>query len=203
VSSGAIDVKRRTIWLVTVVGVLLAAGAVYAGWTAAFSPKAATLPGFGGPFKLTDQDGRTVTDADFRGKWLLVYFGYTHCPDACPTALNAIAEALDRLGPTRDRLQPVFITLDPERDTPEVLKTYTSAFQAGIVGLTGSPTQIQAIARAYRITYRKHPQPEDDDYTVDHTSVIFLIDPTGKPVSLFSHETPPDRLSHRLKAAIG
>jgi cytochrome oxidase Cu insertion factor (SCO1/SenC/PrrC family) len=115
VSSGATDVKRRAIWLVTVVGVLLAAGAVYAGWTAAFSPKAATLPGFGGPFKLTDQDGRTVTDADFRGKWLLVYFGYTHCPDACPTALNAIAEALDRLGPTRDRLQPLFITLDPER----------------------------------------------------------------------------------------
>jgi protein SCO1 len=200
------DAKRRTAWLATLVGVLVAAAATYAGFgglTAAFAPKAPTLSGFGGPFRLTDQDGRVVTDADFHGKWLLLYFGYTHCPDACPTALNAIAEALDRLGPTRDKIRPVFVTLDPERDTPEVLKSYTSAFQAGVVGLTGSPAQIQMVAKEYRITYRKHPEPKGDDYTVDHTSIIFLIDPKGKPVSLFSHETPPDRLSRRLKETIG
>jgi protein SCO1/2 len=202
------DVKWRAVWL-AVVAVALAAAAAIAyvsrgGVTAAFdAPKTQTISGFGGPFRLTDQDGRVVTDNDFRGKWLLLYFGYTHCPDACPTALNSIAEALDQLGPTRDKIQPVFITLDPERDTPEILRSYTSAFQAGIVGLTGSPAQIQTVAKEYRITYLRHPEPARDDYSVDHTSIIFLIDPAGRPVSLFSHEAPPDRLARQIKAKVG
>lgn len=200
--------SRRNIWLIAAAGAIVAAGAisypiVATVTTRSEAPNTATLSGFGGPFKLTDQDGRVVTDADFHGKWLLLYFGYTHCPDACPTALNSIAEMLDQLGPTREKIQPIFITLDPERDTPATLKEYTRAFQARILGLTGTPEQIGAVAKEYRIAYEKHPIPEDNDYSIDHTSVIFLIDPLGHPVALFSHETPPDRMAHRIKEAIG
>lgn len=162
----------------------------------------AILSGIGGPFKLVDQNGRTVTDADFRGKWLLIYFGYTHCPDACPTALNAIAEALDRLGPDRKKIQPLFVTLDPERDTPAVLKDYTAAFQSNILGLTGSAEQIAAAAREYRIAFEKHPTG-DGDYGIDHSSLIFLVDPAGKANAFFSDQTAPDRLARRLGEAVG
>ncbi len=165
-------------------------------------PHATIISGIGGPFKLVDQNGRTVTDADFRGKWLLIYFGYTHCPDACPTALNAMAEALDRLGPARDKIQALFVTLDPERDTPAVLKDYTAAFQANILGLTGSLEQIAAAAREYRIAFEKHPTG-DGDYGIDHSSLIFLVDPAGKPEAFFSDQTAPDRLARRLGEAIG
>jgi protein SCO1/2 len=108
-------------------------------------------------FDLIDQDGRAVTPASFPDKWLLVYFGYTHCPDACPTALADIAEALDRLGARRAKVQPLFVTLDPERDTLDVLKPYTATFQAGIVGLTGAPERIAALAKAYHVEYRREP----------------------------------------------
>jgi protein SCO1/2 len=194
---------RRRLWFVTVaVAVVVAAIVAYATLgtltTSPAAPTTQTLSGFGGPFKLIDQDGRLVTDADFRGKWVLLYFGYTHCPDACPTALNTIAEALDQLGGAREKIQPLFITLDPERDTPVVLRDYTTAFQAGILGMTGSPEQIRAVAKTYRIAYEKHVVAEDQDYAVDHTSILFLLDPLGRPVSLFSHETPPDQLSRRM-----
>ena len=199
---------RRNIWLMAALGAIVAGAAIAYPLVATVTnrpvaPDAQKLLGFGGPFKLTDQDGRVVTDADFRGRWLLLYFGYTHCPDACPTALNSIAEALDQLGPSRQKMQPVFITLDPERDTPATLKEYTSAFQAGILGLTGTPEQIAATAKEYRITYEKHPIPENHDYSIDHTSIIFLVDPLGHPVDLFSHETPPDRMARRIKETMG
>ena len=153
----------------------------------------------GGPFTLVDQDGRTVTDETYRGKWLLVYFGYTHCPDTCPMALNNIAEALDRLDAgMRAKLQPIFITVDPERDTPAVMKDYVGAFEgAGIVGLSGSQQQVAAIETAYRI----HTQRHDDgngEYSVDHTSVIHIIDPAGRFVGLVSDLMPPERLAKRL-----
>ncbi len=162
-------------------------------------PQPVALSVFGGPFALTDQNGRVVTDADLRGRWTLLYFGYTHCPDACPTALNAIAEALDRLGSKRAKIAALFVTLDPERDTAAVLKDYTGAFRAGIVGLTGTPAQIAKVAGEYRISYEKHPLPEEDDYSIDHTSVIFLLDPQGRTVSMFSHETAPDRLAQAIQ----
>ena len=153
----------------------------------------------GGPFTLVDQDGRTVTDEAYRGKWLLVYFGYTHCPDTCPMALNNIAEALDRLDAgMRPKLQPIFITVDPERDTPAVMKDYVGAFEgAGIVGLSGSQQQVAAIETAYRI----HTQRHDDgngEYSVDHTSVIHIMDPDGRFVGLVSDLMPPERLAKRL-----
>jgi protein SCO1/2 len=201
------DANRRHFWLLSVASALVAAviayGAVWAVSTRSDAPRTATLPVLGGPFKLTDQDGRVVTDADFHGKWVLLYFGYTHCPDACPTAFNTIAEALDQLGSRREKIQPLFITLDPERDTPAVLREFTDAFRAGIVGLTGSPAQIEAVAKEYRIDYKKRPDPENNDYSIDHTSIIFLISPQGQTLSLFSHETPPDRMARRIKEAIG
>jgi protein SCO1/2 len=201
------ETNRRHVWLLAVASALAAAviayGTVWAVSMRSDAPRTAALPALGGPFKLTDQDGRVVSDADFHGKWVLLYFGYTHCPDACPTAMNTIAQALDQLGSRREQIQPLFITLDPERDTPAVLKEFTGAFQAGIVGLTGSPAQIQAVAKEYRIDYEKHPVPGSDDYAIDHSSIIFLIDPSGQPLSLFSHETPPDRMARRIKESLG
>jgi protein SCO1 len=152
----------------------------------------------GGPFQLVDQNGKTVTNADLKGKWLLVYFGYTHCPDACPTALNDISIALDELGPKRDTVRPVFITVDPERDTPEVLKSYVTAFDAPILALTGTPQEIAQAAKGYRVYYAKHPEA-GGDYSMDHSSVIYVMDPEGRFTASFTQENTPEQISERLK----
>lgn len=112
--------------------------------------------GIGGPFTLQDGSGKPVTDKDFRGKYMLVYFGYTFCPDVCPTTLNAVADAMDKLGPAASRIQPLFITVDPKRDTPTVVKQYAAAFGPSIEGLTGTPEEIAAVAKEYRVYYAEH-----------------------------------------------
>ncbi len=156
----------------------------------------------GGPFALQDGDGRTVTDAQFRGRWMMVYFGYTHCPDACPTALQDMANALDQLPPAkRNQVVPIFITVDPERDTPAVMKDYVAGFEAGIVALSGSPDQVAAAGRAYRVYAAKHPT-KDGGYDMDHSSIIYLMDPKGRFVANFTHETAPDRIAEKLKAVV-
>jgi protein SCO1/2 len=152
----------------------------------------------GGPFRLVDQNGKTVTDADLKGKWSLVYFGYTHCPDACPTALNDISIALDDLGSQRSAVRPVFITVDPERDTPEVLKSYVTSFDAPILALTGTPEEIAQAAKGYRVYYAKHPEP-GGDYSMDHSSVIYVMDPEGRFTASFTHENSPEEIAERLK----
>ena len=152
----------------------------------------------GGPFRLVDQNGKTVTDADLKGKWSLVYFGYTHCPDACPTALNDISIALDELGPKRDAVRPVFITVDPERDTAEVLKAYVTSFDAPIMALTGTPEEIAQAAKEYRVYYAKHPEA-GGDYSMDHSSVIYVMDPEGRFTASFTHEDTPEDIAERLK----
>ena len=153
--------------------------------------------GIGGPFALMDGNGRTVTDKDFRGKWMLVYFGYTHCPDACPTALNDIANALDLLGPGKRDVATVFVTVDPERDTPAIMKDYVSSFDTPITALSGSPAQIEAAMRAYRVYAAKHKTR--DGYDMDHSSIIYLMDKRGRFVANFTHETPPERIAAKLK----
>lgn len=153
----------------------------------------------GGPFSLLDGDGRTVTDQQFRGRWMLVYFGYTHCPDACPTALQDMANALDLLGPRRKDVAIVFISIDPERDTPALMKDYVAAFEANIVALSGSADAVAAAARGYRVYYAKHPT-KDGGYDMDHSSIIYLMDPKGQFVANFTHETPPAQIAARLKA---
>jgi protein SCO1/2 len=156
----------------------------------------------GGPFQLVDQNGKTVTDADLKGKWSLIYFGYTHCPDACPTALNDISIALSDLGPKRDAVRPVFITVDPERDTPETLKAYVASFDAPILALTGSAEEVAKAAKGYRIYYAKHPEA-GGDYSMDHSSVIYVMDPEGRFTASFTHESAPEQISERLKKLIG
>jgi protein SCO1/2 len=149
----------------------------------------------GGPFTLVDQDGRTVTDAQFHGKWLLVYFGYTHCPDACPIALTNIDAALDDIDPARRaKVQALFITVDPDRDTPAVMKDYVGAFEdANIVGLTGTPKQVGAVQAAYRVNARRH-DGKDGDYTMSHASTICVMDPDGR----FVARVPPENIAERL-----
>ncbi len=159
---------------------------------------AAAVP-IGGPFTLVDQDGRTVTQTDFAGKWMLVYFGYTYCPDVCPLGLNTIAEALEQLPlAQRDAIVPVLVTVDPERDTPEILKEYVAAFGPQFKGLTGSPEQVQAALKAWRVYSRKaEPQP-DGSYLVDHSTFTYLMDPAGAYASHFSHGITADEMAKRL-----
>jgi protein SCO1/2 len=136
--------------------------------------------GIGGPFTLEDGDGHPVTDRDFHGRYLLVYFGYTFCPDVCPTTLNEVATALDTLGPKADRLQVVFITVDPKRDTPAVVRDYAASFSPRIKGLTGTSEQIATVAREYRVYFAPQPATAGGGYTVDHSSILYLMDPDGK-----------------------
>ena len=154
----------------------------------------------GGPFALLDGDGRTVRDTDFRGRAMLVYFGYTHCPDACPTALADMASALDLLGDRKQDVALVFITVDPERDTPAVMKDYVSAFGVPIAALSGSDEAIRAVAKAYRVYYAKHPTK--DGYDMDHSSIIYAMDRRGRFASNFTHETAPEKIAAGVRALI-
>lgn len=183
--------------------VILGAGAIVA-LTLHGNPQGAggTLlsAAIGGPFKLVDQNGRTVTNTDLEGKWLLVYFGYTHCPDACPTALNNIALALSDLGAAKKEVRPVFITVDPARDTSQAMKDYVSAFGAPILALTGSDAAIAQAAREYRVYYAKHKTA--DGYDMDHTSIIYVMDPRGRFVTNFTQENTPDQIAAELRKLV-
>jgi protein SCO1 len=147
-------------------------------------PSVQQVAGIGGPFRLVDQNGQTMTDQNFKGHPFLVFFGYTHCPDVCPTTLFEISELLRALGPDADRTRALFITVDPERDTPPVMKDYLSNFDPHLEGLTGEPAQIAAVAKAYRAYYKKVPL--DDGYTMDHMAIVYLMDKDGRFVSTFS-----------------
>lgn len=147
----------------------------------------------GGPFTLTDQDGRRVTDRDFAGKVRLVFFGFTSCPDVCPTALTEITSLLEEVGPRAAEVKPLLITVDPERDTPEVLKTYMEAFHPGITALTGSPEEIATVAKSFGIASRKVPL-DKGGYTMDHGASILLLDRAGRfRMTLDLHEDAATR----------
>jgi protein SCO1/2 len=144
----------------------------------------------GGSFTLTAPDGTTVTDATYRGKWLLVFFGYTYCPDTCPTTLMEIAGALEELGPDAAEVQPLFITLDPERDTPEVMGSYTAAFDPRIVGLTGSPQQIAAVSEAYgAYGVARQSEAGSGHHLMDHSTYIYVMNPQGQFVEGLDSDT--------------
>lgn len=145
----------------------------------------------GGPFKLVDQNGRTVTEQDMKGKPFLVFFGFTHCPDVCPTALFDMSEVFRKLGPDADRAAALFITVDPERDTPEVMKTYLSSFDPHLRGLTGDEAAIDGVVKAYRAYARKVPSP-DGSYTMDHTGLVYLMDKEGRFVAPFNLKRRPE-----------
>lgn len=164
------------------------------------TPAASAQVTIGGPFALTAPDGTTVTDMTYRGKWLLVFFGYTFCPDLCPTTLSEFAGALDKLGPEAAKVQPLFITVDPERDTPEVMGEYTEAFDSRIVGLTGSPQQIAAVAQAYGAYGATHKAGAgDEDYLVDHSTYLYIMDPRGRFQRGLDFDTSSDRIADALR----
>jgi len=152
----------------------------------------------GGPFALIDQAGEPRTDEDFRGKLLLIYFGYSYCPDVCPTDLQQIGLAVDQLGDTGGAVQPIFITLDPERDTAAHLAEYVPLFHPRLVGLTGSAEQIRHAASAYKVYYAKYP-PGSPDYVIDHSSFIYLVDENGKYIGFFPSGTTADRMIEIIK----
>ncbi len=150
-----------------------------------------------GPFKLTDQNGKTRTDADFRGQYLLVFFGYSNCPDTCPTTLQTLTDALDKLGPAADRVTPIFITIDPERDTVAALKDYAANFHPRLVALTGSPAEIAAVAKEYRVYYGK--SGEGPNYAMDHTALIYLMGPDGRYLGHFAPDSTADDYVKELR----
>jgi len=149
------------------------------------APIAQQIAAIGGPFKLTDQNGREVTDQQLKGKPFLVFFGFTHCPDVCPTTLFEVSEILRALGSDADRTGALFITVDPERDTPAAMKDYLSSFDPHLIGLTGDPAAVAAVAKAYRVYFKKVPL-EQGGYTMDHTAIVYLMDKEGRFVSPFS-----------------
>jgi cytochrome oxidase Cu insertion factor (SCO1/SenC/PrrC family) len=153
----------------------------------------------GGPFALTDHNGQRRTDADFRGRLMVIYFGYTHCPDICPADLTSIALALDRLGDAGEAVQPVFITLDPERDTPADLAEYVKAFHPRLIGLTGAPDEIRKVATAYKTYYVKAGNAGGVGYAVDHTAFIYLVGRDGRYLGFLPPSTTPERLSDVIR----
>jgi cytochrome oxidase Cu insertion factor (SCO1/SenC/PrrC family) len=148
----------------------------------------------GGPFRLTDHHGRMRRDSDFRGKLMLVYFGYTTCPDICPTDLQQIGQALELLGTSASEVVPIFITLDPQRDTRKLLSAYLPSFHQQIVGLTGSEADIRQVARAYRVFHEKVPVSGWLRYTVDHSAFIYLMGREGQYLGFIPPGTPADRM---------
>jgi protein SCO1 len=201
---GARHIVRRLLYTMAGLGRILGAqiaaaliAAVVAGGATAGSVT------IGGPFRLVAGDGSTVTETTFRGRWLLVYFGFTSCPVTCPTALVEIAAALAKLGPAAAALQPLFITVDPERDTTAVMHDYTQSFDPRIVGLTGTPAAIATVAEAYGVHYERHPVgPGADDYVVDHSTYIYLMDPAGRFVRGFGADASAEELADGIRVRI-
>ena len=153
----------------------------------------------GGPFALIDQNGKTVTDQDFRGRFMLVFFGFTHCPDICPAELQVMAQSLDALGAKAEDVVPIFITLDPERDTQEAVGAYVKNFGPRFLGLTGSPEAIAAAAKAYRVAYAKFQEPASSDYSIDHSALVYLMGKDGEYLTHFAYGTPPGKMTEELK----
>lgn len=157
----------------------------------------------GGPFALTDQHGRPFTDRALHGKLALIYFGYTYCPDVCPTELQTVSAALDRLGPAADQVVPVFVTVDPARDTPAVLGAYLKDFNPRLVGLTGTPEQIAAAAKAYRIYYARAGNANAaDGYAMDHSNIVYLMGRDGRYLTHFTLTTTPDEMAAAIRARL-
>ena len=197
--------RSRLVWLIWIVAI---AGAAALGWLISdlVTPGGGALisrvrpmavPPIGGPFSLVDDTGRPRSDTEFRGRLMLIYFGYTHCPDACPTALQDMADALAKLGPDAQQVAPIFITIDPARDTTQYLKGYAEQFDPRFVALTGDADQIAAAAKAYRVYYRK--ANDKPDYLMDHSSIVYLMGRDGTFLTHFTHETTPDQMADALR----
>ena len=185
------------------IGALVGAGALIL-TTSSSGPKVETSGKalIGGPFTLVDQHGKTVTDRDFRGRYMLVFFGFTHCPDICPAELQVISASLDDLGSKAEEVVPIFVTLDPERDTPEVMADYVKNFGSRFVGLTGSPEEIAEAAKAYRVAFSKFENKDavgDDNYSIDHSALVYLMGRDGEYITHFNYGAPAAKMTESLR----
>ncbi len=171
-------------------------------WLAGNRKNNADQPVIGGAFELVDQNGKPFTEKNLKGKYSLIYFGYTYCPDVCPTELQTMTQALEMLGPLAKKIRPVMISVDPERDKPEVLKEYLTNFYPGFVGLTGTPEQIRKAGQAYRVFYRKTDEKSASDYLMDHSSIVYLMDPEGRYLKHFAYGTSPEKMAEGIRKAI-
>jgi len=175
------------VWIAVLVG-----AASWIGWDAMQGGQ----PAIGGPFSLVDQNGHTVTNDTLKGKPTLIYFGYTFCPDVCPTSLLLMETAIDKLGPdAAKKVNLVFITIDPERDTQKLIKDYVGNFGPTFIGLTGTPEQAAAAARVYRVYYQKVPGKDGAPYLMDHSSIVYLLDRNGRFVTHFTHEAKAEAIA--------
>lgn len=173
-------------------------------WAETPSPVEDSQPEIGivSRYLLMDSRGRAISDQDFRGSFQLIAFGYTFCPDICPTTLAEISLIMEKLGTRAEQLQPLFVTVDPERDTPEVLRRYTAYFHPRIIGLTGSPELVRRAADHFKVRYEKHWEPgaEKDKYSVDHSAGMYLLGPDGSFLRKFAYATPPQEVADRIRA---
>ncbi len=158
--------------------------------------------GIGGPFKLTSDAGKPVTEEVFAGKYALVYFGYSFCPDVCPTGLQTIAAGIDKLGEDSKKVVPVFVSVDPDRDTPDQLAQYVDLFHPSMVGLTGTAEEIKAVAKKFRVYYALHKDKDPENYPVDHSSFTYLMGPDWKIVAVFRHDATPGNIADALKKVL-
>src|SRR6478609_6233811 len=181
-----------------VAGLIVCFGVVMLLTGQAGAPIRAQAAAIGGPFHLVDQDGRAVSDQDFRGKPLLVFFGYTHCPDVCPTTLFDVSEVMRALGKDADRTGALFVTVDPERDTPAVMKDYLSSFDPRLRGATGDRASIDAVEKAYRVYAKKVPA-DNGEYSMDHTALVYLMDKQGRFIAPFSLKRRPEEAAADLR----
>lgn len=187
--------------LIAIIAVAFLAGGVLAFAMRGEGPKPVSVgtAAIGGAFSLTNQFGKRVSEKDFAGRYLLVFFGFTHCPDVCPAGLQVMSAALDKLGAKAGGVMPIFVTVDPARDTPEVMKAYVSAFHPRLVGLTGTEAEIQAATKTYRVYAKRVDDPgSPGGYTMDHSGFIYLMDRAGAYLTHFSHGANPDEIANRI-----
>lgn len=197
---------RPSFRLIAIVVALAGAGALGAAWISLIenpSQRIATsgTAAIGGPFTLVSTNGGNVTDRTYRGKWLLIFFGYTFCPDVCPTTLNNISVALEKLGSDASKLQPLFVTVDPQRDTREVMAEYLKSFDSRIIGLTGPQDQVDRVVKEYRVyvAQQKSETEGDDNYLVSHSAYIYLMDPQGKFVNVIQGSQAGEEIAAWLR----
>lgn len=200
---------RRLLLILGAGLIMLAVGLLLPWWLQQNSRSGASMIGqaaIGGPFELLDQNGNTITDSDLRGSYMLVFFGYTYCPDFCPQTLLTVTTALDLLeqeAPTKaEQVVPVFITIDPERDTVEAMAAYAQHFHERLLALTGTAEQIEAAAQAYRVYYRKAEDSSLNDYLMDHSTFVFLMGPEGDYITHYSHSTTPEEMAASLEEEV-
>ncbi|RXG88828.1 SCO family protein [Bradyrhizobium zhanjiangense] len=188
----------RPLVIATAFAASLIVGLLVMFWAMGGVSKVAQPAAIGGPFQLTDQNGKAVTDKSLKGKPTLIFFGYTHCPDVCPTSLFEISEVLRAMGKEADKVNAIFISVDPERDTPAAMKDYLTSFDPHLEGLSGDPAEVAKVITSYRVYAKKVPT-KDGDYTMDHTALVYLMDRDGRFVSPFNLKRTPEEAAAELK----